>query len=81
MGVGGARGDTSGNLVGMMDVDGRAVDDKRDVAFSLGDTAVPRSSPSSSHSQIHGHGEGDNRDVEDMELSEGEEADGTNIIG
>ncbi|XP_023685788.1 regulation of nuclear pre-mRNA domain-containing protein 2 [Paramormyrops kingsleyae] len=80
MGVGGARGDTSGNLVGMMDVDGRAVDDRRDVAFSLGDTAGPRSSPSSSHSQMHGHGEGDNRDVEDMELSEGEEADSTNII-
>ncbi|KAL4636176.1 regulation of nuclear pre-mRNA domain-containing protein 2 [Arapaima gigas] len=67
MGVGGAKGDSAN-----MDIDGQVMDG--------GDTPSPLSTPSGSHGPVHRHGEGDNRDVEDMELSEGEEAESANII-
>ncbi|KAJ8354848.1 hypothetical protein SKAU_G00224150 [Synaphobranchus kaupii] len=80
MGVGGAKGEGLTDVANMMDmdIDGKAMDDGDEAGISLGDVPSPLSSPGGSHGQAHG--EGDNRDVEDMELSEGEETESTSII-
>ncbi|KAI1885904.1 hypothetical protein AGOR_G00208560 [Albula goreensis] len=78
MGVGSTRGEGVAGTGGTadMDIDGQAMDDGAEAGITLGDVPSPLSSPGGAR----GHGEGDNRDVEDMELSEGEEAESTSII-
>ncbi|XP_061103630.1 regulation of nuclear pre-mRNA domain-containing protein 2-like [Conger conger] len=80
MGVGGAKGEGPTAMANAMetDIDGRAMDDGDEAGISLGDVPSPLSSPGGSHGPAHG--EGDNRDVEDMELSEDEETESTGII-
>ncbi|XP_036827102.1 regulation of nuclear pre-mRNA domain-containing protein 2a [Oncorhynchus mykiss] len=59
------------------DLDGLAMDDEADI--TLGEAPSPLSSPGGSPEQGFTVGESDNRDVEDMELSD-EEAENVNII-
>ncbi|KAI1901528.1 hypothetical protein AGOR_G00035350 [Albula goreensis] len=54
--------------------------DGDEVGLILGDAPSPLSSPGASPLQSVQHGEKDNRDVEDMELSEGEETESLSII-
>ncbi|KAJ8289983.1 hypothetical protein GJAV_G00007420 [Gymnothorax javanicus] len=76
MGIGGTKGE--GLTAADLDIDGQAMDDGDEVGVSLGDVPSPISSPGGSHGPTHG--EGDNRDVEDMELSEGEDTESASII-
>ncbi|KAJ8267772.1 hypothetical protein COCON_G00129440 [Conger conger] len=62
------------------DLDGRAMDGGDEVGIALGDVPSPLSSPGASPLTDVPHGEKDNRDVEDMELSEGEETGSPGII-
>ncbi|KAJ8383771.1 hypothetical protein AAFF_G00214580 [Aldrovandia affinis] len=80
MGVAGAKGEGTAEVANMvdMDIDGQAMDEPDEAGIALGDVPSPLSSPGGSHGQAHG--EGDNRDVEDMELSEEEETESTSII-
>ncbi|XP_061109890.1 LOW QUALITY PROTEIN: regulation of nuclear pre-mRNA domain-containing protein 2a [Conger conger] len=61
-------------------LDGRAMDGGTRWASALGDVPSPLSSPGASPLTDVPHGEKDNRDVEDMELSEGEETGSPGII-
>ncbi|KAK6327275.1 hypothetical protein J4Q44_G00029200 [Coregonus suidteri] len=60
------------------DLDGLAMDDEADI--TLGEAPSPLSSPGGSPKQGFTVGESDNRDVEDMELSDEEEAESISII-
>lgn len=61
------------------DLDGLAMDDEAEI--TLGEAPSPLSSPGGSPKQGFTVGESDNRDVEDMELSDEEEAESVGIIG
>ncbi|KAJ8378617.1 hypothetical protein AAFF_G00238290 [Aldrovandia affinis] len=65
---------------GVVDIDGEAMDDGDVADITLGDVPSPLSSPGASPPHAAQHGEKDNRDVEDMELSEGEESESPGII-
>uniref|UniRef100_A0A674CMC0 Regulation of nuclear pre-mRNA domain-containing protein 2 n=1 Tax=Salmo trutta TaxID=8032 RepID=A0A674CMC0_SALTR len=60
------------------DLDGLAMDDEAEI--TLGEAPSPLSSPGGSPKQGFTVGESDNRDVEDMELSDEEEAESVDII-
>ncbi|XP_064840084.1 regulation of nuclear pre-mRNA domain-containing protein 2-like [Oncorhynchus masou masou] len=60
------------------DLDGLAMDDEAEI--TLGEAPSPLSSPGGSPKQGFTVGESDNRDVEDMELSDEEEAESVGII-
>uniref|UniRef100_A0A4W5R3N1 Regulation of nuclear pre-mRNA domain-containing protein 2 n=1 Tax=Hucho hucho TaxID=62062 RepID=A0A4W5R3N1_9TELE len=60
------------------DLDGLAMDDEAEI--TLGEAPSPLSSPGGSPKQGFIVGESDNRDVEDMELSDEEEAESVGII-